>query len=45
MTTDTYFVLLELDEKWFKALDTFTADVHEGEVCSWLSVDINSKEQ
>jgi hypothetical protein len=35
----TYLVTLALDEEWFKAIDKFTADVHEGELCSWLRVD------
>ena len=35
----TYLVTLALDEEWFKAIDKFTADVHEGELCSWIAVD------
>ena len=38
-----YIVTLALDEKWFQAIDKFTADVHEGELCSWLSVDADTE--
>ena len=39
----TYLVTLALDEEWFKAIDKFTADVHEGELCSWISVDVDTE--
>lgn len=39
----TYLVTLALDEEWFKAIDKFTADVHEGELCSWISVDVETE--
>ena len=39
----TYLVTLALDEEWFKAIDKFTADVHEGELCSWVSVDVETE--
>jgi len=42
-TKTTYLVTLALDEQWFKAIDTFTADVHEGELCSWVSVDVETE--
>ena len=35
----TYLVTLALDEEWFKAIDKFTADVHDGELCSWVQVE------
>jgi len=35
----TYLVTLALDEKWFKAIDDFTKDVYDGELCSWIRVD------
>ena len=35
----TFFVELELDEKWLKALLNFTTDVYDGEVCSWLRIE------
>jgi hypothetical protein len=35
----TYLVTLALDEEWFKAIDKFTADVPEGELCSWVQVE------
>jgi Zn finger protein HypA/HybF involved in hydrogenase expression len=34
----TYLIELAVDEEWFKALDRFTADVHEGELCEWVRV-------
>ena len=39
----TYLVTLALDEEWFKAIDKFTADVHEGELCSWIAVDVDTE--
>jgi hypothetical protein len=35
----TYLVTLALDEKWFKAIDNFTADVQDGELCSWVQLE------
>jgi hypothetical protein len=40
----TYLVTLELDEEWFKAIDKFTADVPEGELCSWVQVETDVDE-
>lgn len=34
----TYLIELEVDEKWFEAISTLTADVYEGETCEWISV-------
>jgi hypothetical protein len=34
----TYLIELCVDEEWFKAIDRFTADVHEGETCEWIRV-------
>jgi len=39
----TYLVTLALDEEWYKALDKFTADVHEGEICDWIRVDVQTE--
>ena len=39
----TYFIELEVDEKWFKAISEFTANVYDDEVCSWLRVDANTE--
>lgn len=39
----TYLVTLGLDEEWFKAIDKFTADVQDGELCSWISVDVDTE--
>ena len=39
MPKTTYLIELHVDEEWFKAIDRFTADVHEGEVCEWVRVD------
>ena len=38
MPKTTYLIELAVDEEWFKALDRFTADVHEGELCEWIRV-------
>lgn len=32
-----YIITLEVDEKWLEVIKRFTADVYEGEVCTWLS--------
>ena len=34
----TYLIELCVDEKWFEAISTLTADVYEGEVCEWVRV-------
>jgi hypothetical protein len=39
----TYLIELCVDEEWFKAIDKFTADVHEGEVCEWIRVDAQTE--
>lgn len=39
MPKTTYLIELHVDEEWFKAIDRFTADVHDGEVCEWVRVD------
>jgi hypothetical protein len=39
----TYLVTLALDEKWFKAIDDFTRDVYDGELCSWIRVDADTE--
>ena len=33
----TYTITLEVDEKWLEVIKQVTADVYEGEVCTWLS--------
>jgi hypothetical protein len=33
----TYTITLEVDEKWLEVIKRVTADVYEGEVCTWLS--------
>lgn len=42
MTTN-YFIELRVDEEWFKAINKFTADVHDGEVCEWIRVDAQTE--
>jgi hypothetical protein len=42
-TKTTYIIELAVDEEWFKAIDKFTADVHEGELCQWLRVDAETE--
>lgn len=32
-------ITLLVDEEWLEAINKFTLDVHEGEVCDWLSVE------
>jgi hypothetical protein len=39
----TYLIELAVDEEWFKAIDKFTADVYEGELCSWIRVDAQTE--
>ena len=39
----TYLIELCVDEKWFKAIGDFTADIYEGEVCEWIRVEAQSK--
>lgn len=43
MPKTTYLIELAVDEEWFKAIDTFTADVHEGELCEWIRVDAQTE--
>lgn len=33
-----YEVTLKVDQKWLDALDRFTAEVYDGEVCEWVDV-------
>jgi hypothetical protein len=42
-TKSTYLITLAVDEEWFKAIDKFTGDVHEGELCSWIRVDAQTE--
>ena len=39
----TYVITLAVDEKWFKAIDEFTAEVYDGELCQWLHVDAEAE--
>jgi hypothetical protein len=39
----TYLIELAVDEEWFKAIDKFTADVHDGELCQWIRVDAQTE--
>ena len=42
----TFFIELEVDEKWLKAIQDFTSDIHDGETCTWLGIEQgNSDEQ
>ena len=43
MVKTTYLIELAVDEQWFKAIDEFTADVHEGELCEWIRVDAQTE--
>jgi len=45
MIKTTYLIELAVDEEWFKAIDKFTADVHEGELCQWIRVEAQSEGQ
>lgn len=40
---ETYFIQLEVDEKWLQAIDKLTNDVYDGEVCTWLSLVPNTR--
>lgn len=37
----TFFIQLEVDEKWLEAIDNLTRDVYDGEVCTWLGLQPN----
>ena len=39
----TYLIEMRVDEKWFQAIDKFTADVYENEICEWLRVDAETE--
>jgi hypothetical protein len=43
MIKTTYLIQLAVDEEWFKAINEFTADVHEGELCEWIRVDAQAE--
>jgi hypothetical protein len=43
MSKTIYLIELAVDEQWFKAIDEFTADVHEGELCEWIRVDAQTE--
>lgn len=43
MVKTTYLIELAVDEEWFKAINEFTADVHEGELCEWIRVETQSE--
>jgi hypothetical protein len=38
MSKTVYLIELHVDEEWFKAINDFTADVHDGEICNWVRV-------
>jgi hypothetical protein len=38
MPKTTYLIELCVDEKWFEAISTLTADVYEDETCEWVRV-------
>jgi hypothetical protein len=38
-----YLIELCVDEKWFEAIDKFTRDVYEGELCEWVRVDAQTE--
>lgn len=40
----TYFIQLRVDQKWFDAIDKFTADVYENEICQWVQVQAEGEE-
>ena len=42
-TKTKYLITLAVDEEWFKAIDKFTADVYEGELCEWVRVDAETE--
>jgi len=39
----TYFIQLEVDEKWLEVINKLTNDVYENEVCRWISLDANTE--
>ena len=42
---ETYFIQLEVDEKWLDAIANFTSDVYDGEVCKWITVQPNDVDE
>jgi hypothetical protein len=38
MSKTIYLIELHVDEAWFNAINDFTADIHEGEICEWVRV-------
>jgi hypothetical protein len=38
MSKAIYLIELHVDEGWFNAINDFTADVHEDEICKWVRV-------
>jgi hypothetical protein len=40
----TFFVELEVDEKWLKALQDFTSDIYDKETCTWLRIEEGNNE-
>jgi hypothetical protein len=40
----TYLVELEVDEQWLDAIQEFTKDVYDGEVCKWIKLDAKLEE-
>ena len=38
MSKAIYLIELHVDEGWFNAINDFTADVHEDEICNWVRV-------
>jgi len=41
----TYLITMAVDQEWYNAINNFTADVHDGELCSWISVDTKTEEE
>lgn len=35
---NTYWITLEVDERWLGAISNLTNDVYEGETCTWLII-------
>jgi hypothetical protein len=34
----SYSIVLEVDELWLEAINNFTQDVYDGELCRWVEL-------
>lgn len=41
----SYKITLVVDEEWLKVIEKVTADPYEGEVCTWVSVEVTEDDE